>query len=120
MANSTMPLTTKISQQSTMKRAPKVLSSSYGDGYEQLSPDGINNVAEQWTVVWENLSSTDANTLETLWQTTRYGVDYVTWTPPLPSPLNTSKKYRIKSLDMVVSSGNIFTYQATVQQVFDI
>jgi|LakMenEpi03Aug12_release.lakeMendotaPanAssembly.Ray.scaffolds.fasta_scaffold924325_2 phage-related protein len=120
MANSTMPLTTKISQASQMKRAPKMLVSSFGDGYEQIAPDGINNVRQQWTIVWENLNSTDCATLENTWATTRYGADYVTWTPPLPSPLNVQKKYRINSMEMVAASGNIYTYNAQITQVFDI
>jgi phage-related protein len=120
MSNSTMPLTSSISQTSQMKREPRLITAKFGDGYEQNTPDGINNVKEVWNVTWDNLTSADCATLENTWKTTRYGCDYVTWTPPLPAPLNIQKKYRIVSLDMVADSGTLYSYNAVVEQAFDI
>ena len=86
-----LPLTNKISDQSTKSYSYKTLSAGYGDGYSQRANDGINNKVETWTVKYVPLLQADRNTVMTVFDTVQ-GVDYVTWTPPGDS---TSKKYVI-------------------------
>ncbi|MBT6196722.1 MAG: hypothetical protein HOI54_06835 [Candidatus Marinimicrobia bacterium] len=43
------------------EQKPKVLTVSYGDGYEQRTVDGINNLPEQWSLEWKNRPVAETN-----------------------------------------------------------
>ena len=47
------------------QRTPKTRIVSFGDGYEQRKPIGINNVEEEYTVNFVNRPSTEIDDLET-------------------------------------------------------
>jgi len=40
---------------------PRVLTATYGDGYEQRVAAGINNVPEVWELTWKNRTSAESN-----------------------------------------------------------
>ena len=73
MSTAAMPLTTKISQASSREAKPNILAVKFGDGYEQRIPNGINYKKDVWQVSWENLSTTDKDTVEAVFSTTRMG-----------------------------------------------
>ena len=58
----------------------KMLTNDFGDGYAQDTPDGLNNIADTFNVVWTNISDTNAiiirNTLK------GYNGLPFTWTDP--------------------------------------
>jgi phage-related protein len=111
-----LPLTSYISQASSKSRKNRVLKAQFGDGYEQVAPDGINNKIDMWSIVYDNLSSTDRGTLWTFID----GVgswDIVTWTP---IGEGTQKKFRITpdGASEQVKAGNVYSVSFTLQQVF--
>lgn len=46
-------------------KEPRLNISSYGDGYEQASGDGINILRPSTDVAWEGLTKTERDTLDT-------------------------------------------------------
>lgn len=110
-------LTNKISQQSTRQTIFRTLVSSFGNGYEQRSPDGINNKLVKWDLVWENLTSAEVSSLTTVFDTVG-GWDYITYTDPVDS---TSKRFKLSDgYSVSPKAGLIFDVSATLIQVFDV
>lgn len=110
-------LTDKISESSSRSTKYRVITSSFGDGYSQRTPDGINTRVDTWTLVWDNLDATDKATLETFIDSVGTW-SYFTWTPYGES---TAKKFVFTGdTSFTAKSGNVFSYQATATQVFDL
>mgnify|MGYP001810335232 CR=1 FL=1 len=42
----------------------RTIRSSFGDGYKQIAPDGINNIVDQWNLSWESLSIQESREIE--------------------------------------------------------
>lgn len=76
-----MPLTTKISESSSKTSNYRTLTSKFGDGYAQRTPDGTNSKVDVWDVKWSPLTLTERNTVVTILDLVG-GWDYITWTPP--------------------------------------
>lgn len=58
----------------------KVLTASFGDGYEQRVADGINNIRRKWSVRYMQVTA-DIDAIQTFLKATK-GVDSFYWTPP--------------------------------------
>lgn len=58
----------------------RVLKNEFGDGYEQVVPDGINTVRESLSVKWSGLTSSEAESIESFF--TSQAAASFTWTPP--------------------------------------
>jgi len=54
---------------------------NYGDGYEQRVAAGINNLPEEWSVSWNNRSTSDANKVIKFLEDQK-GVTAFDWYPP--------------------------------------
>ena len=111
-----LPLSTEISQSSSGRVEFKVLRCRYGNGYEQRSADGLNNSLGSWEVTWEGLTSTDFATIITALESSK-GVTYFTWTAPGDA---SGKKWVVTQYGKSVQAGNIYTINATLQEVADI
>ena len=61
--------------------APRINSSTLGDGYELRSPDGINTLAQVWSLSFNGKSDTDADAIESFLEG-KNAVTKFTWTPP--------------------------------------
>ncbi|CAB4180551.1 COG4718 Phage-related protein [uncultured Caudovirales phage] len=59
---------------------PRVLAAQFGDGYEQVTGDGINTLQSEWQVTFTRDSAT-IDTIESFLDT-KAGVTSFTWTPP--------------------------------------
>lgn len=46
-----------------MRKQYRVLRNNFGDGYEQIIPDGLNNQIQEWDLSWE-LNAAEALSLE--------------------------------------------------------
>lgn len=55
----------------------------FGGGYSQRSTDGLNTKSKNWNVVWEGITTTQANTLESFFDGLNGGVEAFLWTDPL-------------------------------------
>lgn len=59
---------------------PKVLRSSFGDGYEQRIPDGLNNIKRVWSLSYQQPTA-DTDIIENFFLVTK-GAEAFVWTPP--------------------------------------
>ncbi|MDN4590843.1 hypothetical protein DBA29_20390 [Xenophilus aerolatus] len=75
-----LPLTDRISQSSQRKTTPRSISCQFGDGYEQIRPDGINYLVDEWSIQYEALNATERATLVNVLRSVG-AWDYLTWTP---------------------------------------
>lgn len=111
-----LPLTDYISQSSAQSTKYATLKVRFGNGYEQRTPDGINTTQRSWTITYNNLSTTDRNTVWTFLNTVQ-GTAWWTWTPPG----GTSLKWVVDGdVQERVLSGNLYTISFTARQVFDL
>lgn len=115
-----LPVTNKITVNSTKSVSFRVKTATFGDGYTQTAADGINNKVDTWEVEWGALTLTQKNTVEaTLDSVGASGV--LTWTPMNES---VSKKFRMstdgyrRSLDGKLS--NVYKITCKLVQVFDL
>ena len=105
---------TWIPAKASLQERPRVVSSKFGDGYEQRRPDGINNVPQSWSLffVCPSVSMTQAilNFLRA-----RKGSELFTWIPPdAVAPINVvCREYASDD-----EPGNSRTLSATFEQVF--
>lgn len=110
-----MPLTDRVSQGSTRKRKNRVLSAQFGDGYSQEAPDGTNAATAEWSVQFENLTSTERTTLLAVLDAVG-GTDYITWTATGDA---SSKKWKVKDgYQEIWASGSHSTIQFAIRQIF--
>lgn len=107
-----LPLQNNISQASNSKISFRIIESSFGNGYSQRSPDGINNRVEEWTILYENIRHSERDQLITAFDSVG-GWDYLTWN---------SKKYIITSDGYTITekSGDICDVSVGLKQVFDV
>lgn len=116
MATVAMPVTNKISIVSDLEVKFRKLSVSYGDGYEQTAPDGINNTFDVWNLTWGGLSSTERNTVMTALRSVgTWGT--LTWTP---CDETVQKKYQIEGSIKSTREGAFYRVSCQVKQVFRI
>ena len=59
-----LPLTNKIELGADKSVNFKEISVQFGDGYQQVAPDGLNNKRDSWSITWSPLSSTELATIE--------------------------------------------------------
>jgi len=112
-----MPLTNKISQSSNRRREYNIISTQYGNGYEQRAVDGTNPVKETWTLVWEALTLSEYQTVQSALDTAA-GADYFTWTAFGDS---TSKKWvQVGPAQLSPMSGALFSISAQFKVVYDL
>lgn len=112
-----LPLTTKLSQSSSRKTAFRTLISQFGNGYEQRTPDGINTKLDTWNIQYENLSTTEKNTVLAVFDAVA-GWDVITWTPFGEA---SSKKFRLEDgYSFTPKSGDLYDISATLKQIFDV
>jgi len=65
--------------QSRVAWTPRRKVHTFGDGYRQLSPDGLSPILERWDVTFSNLLLEPANTLEAFLRA--HIVDRLYWIP---------------------------------------
>ena len=112
-----LPLQTFISQQSSRVRKYRVIEVRLGDGYSQRTADGLNAAEDSWTIVWENLTTTDRTTLMTFFDTVG-SWSVFTWMAPGDS---VTKKWRIQSdVNERAKAGNLYDISVKVRQEFDL
>lgn len=110
-----LPLTNLISQGSSVNYKNRVLQARFGDGYDQTAPDGINNIVAEWSLRYENLTTSEKNTLVNALNACG-SWDYLTWAPPSES----SKKFKVTSDGYAItpSSGDLWNVSFALRQVF--
>ncbi len=84
----------------SVELVPRVAETQFGDGYVQVSDDGLNPLAEAWDVVHDNVEAAIADEIEAF---VRPGLGRAVfdWVPP---GRTTSLKFRCKSFRRSLTS----------------
>lgn len=111
-----MPLTNKILISSSKTTDFRIIKMSFGDGYSQRAPNGINNRIDSWDVTWGALTFTEVDFLETTLGNIG-GHNVVRWTPSG----ETTEKFFINknSSYSKTRTGNVFSITCSFEQIYD-
>jgi len=91
---------------------PNVLETQYGDGYSSRLVFGLNQNLKVYSLAWNNISESNADTIETFLDA-RGGSESFTFTPPGES----SGTYLCRSWTKTINYLNRATITASFQQV---
>jgi len=64
-----------------LSETPNILMANFGDGYQQISPDGINPTAQVWNLTFSGKTDVDANAIISFFRAHAGAVTF-DWTPP--------------------------------------
>jgi phage-related protein len=92
--------------------SPRVLEVRYGDGYSSRLVFGLNQDLKMYQPRWDNLSESDADTIEDF-LVARKGQESFSWTPPGDS----AGKYICRNWNKTIPYANRASISATFQQV---
>ena len=99
-----------ISKQS----APNVKIVQFGDGYQHRITSGLNQNLKVWNPVFQNISETDADTIETFLDARADDNASFAWTPPGEA---SSSKYICLSWSKTIPYNDRATITASFQEV---
>jgi phage-related protein len=119
MTITALPLPEKIGLESSKSTMFRELAAQFGDGYQQVAPNGINNKIDSWSIIWSALTLTEVATVESVLNSTgSWGI--LSWTPYS----ETSKKYRMTKdgyARIAKGKGNgVYSITCKLIQVFDL
>lgn len=99
----------------TIDESARIISARFGDGYEQRSPDGINNLKTNYSLTFPGLYKADGDELEAFFRAQK-GAFSIQWTPPNSTiPLN----FVVRSWRRAYDSGDgMSTISATFERVY--
>lgn len=114
-----LPVPERIIIDSTKTAAFREMSAQFGDGYQQVAPQGINFKIDTWSITWAPLTSAQKTTVETALDANgSWGV--YTW---IPLGETVSKKFRVTKdgyTRQSLNRGNLFSISCKLVQVFDV
>lgn len=102
----------------------RVAETSFGDGYAQVAPDGINSVARVWPLTFKNRSHDVVKAVRDFLRGTypyfsdRAPSDYFFWTPPAPDD-EAEVKVRCTVWKLTFDEYDVATLTCTFKEVFD-
>lgn len=94
----------------------KVRSVQFGDGYSQRISFGLNQNPKEWSLTWNNITETDADTIESFLDARAADGASFDWTPPDSA---TSYKWICYQWNKTIPYYNRATITATFTQVFE-
>ncbi len=100
----------------TKRSKPNIRSVAYGDGYVARLNMGLNQNPKTWNPVWENITETDADTIETFLDARAADADPFTWTPPNES---SASKFVCDDWSKQINIAGFATISATFTEVFE-
>ena len=103
------------SDDSTFQPAPRLINNSFGDGYEQTAPDGLNANPYAGTVNFKNLQLSEANAILYFIDTHVGQVFY--WTMPGE---NTPRKWAAKKGASRTWTGALMNISIPLTERFDL
>ena len=109
-----LPANLVPSQASTRRRTYKTKRARFGNGYAQSAPDGINSVMDAWTLVFENLTTTERNQLVSILDSIQ-SWDYLTWQAPGDAG---TKRWLLNDGWSESTTGNLWTISFDVEQTY--
>ena len=109
---STQTFTWQIDGQPSGDVSLRVRTAKFGDGYEQVSRDGINNKVQTWPVMFTGQKARIQQITDFL--DARGGAEAFYWTPPLGA----QGLYRVTTYKPSHAGGDVYRLSATFQQTF--
>lgn len=109
-----LPLTYKISQESSHTFDQRHTVSQYGDGVQQRAAVGINNRFDTWNLIFDKLNVTERATMVAFFNSHGF-VKSFDWTPPN----GTASKWVFTSPMNEDNEATYYTFTFSVTQVFD-
>jgi phage-related protein len=100
----------------SLKLEQRVLTASFGDGYEQTAEDGLNPTRETWTLAWPAIANAHADEIEDFWRS--QGMSKAFWYR-VPGR-TTTKRYKFTSFDRSWVSGRMDGVTTGIRESFDI
>lgn len=89
------------------------LEAKFGDGYRQVSPDGINPVAERWNLVFDTVPTATAEAIRTFLRS--HAGQSFTWT----NPSSVEKRYiRTGEVSFVPAGPGHYSLRFTIEEFF--
>ena len=95
---------------------PKMRMTQFGDGYEQRTTFGLNQNPKEWSLTWQNITETNADTIEAFLDARAADGASFDWTPPDTA---TSYKWVCQQWDKTIPYTGRATITATFRQVFE-
>jgi phage-related protein len=96
--------------------APDVRVVQFGDGYQQRLRFGEQNNPKTWSVAFENITTSDSDTITAFLDARGDDAASFDWTPPGAS---SSSKYVCFEWNKSINYANLATIQATFTEVFE-
>lgn len=110
-----MPTFTYTPAYSTSKSVkPRFKQAKFGDGYSQESADGLNPIAEEWNVQFENITVATFTAIETFFKNTKGYLSF-DWT----TPDGLVGKFKVREWSFSQSAFQLRSGSATFVQVFE-
>jgi phage-related protein len=100
----------------TKNSQPVVRTVQFGDGYQQRLTYGLNQNPKSWDLTWQNITETNADTIETFLNNRAADNASFDWSPPDET---TSYKWICPQWNKTITYNNRATITATFQQVFE-
>ena len=96
----------------------KLLTAAFGDGYEQVAPDGLNPLRQVWRLTWQTLTKAEADAIVAFFDA-RHGSEVFDWTPP---GYASALQFRCPqwSPPRPDAGDDVFTVTAQLRQSFDL
>jgi hypothetical protein len=113
-----LPLPNNLSINTSYSQSGRTRLVEFGDGYVQRTPLGINNKVRNIVVVHENLSSIDAVTVLSVYDTVQASGDAITITNN--QLLSTDGKFHLIEVNVDMADNDRRTISATMREVFDL
>ena len=100
----------------TKTSAPTNRIVKFGDGYEQVVRFGLNQNPKTWTLTWENITQTEANTIDAFLDARAADGDAFDWTPPNEG---VAYKWRCDEWSTTLPYSNLYNISAKFRQVYE-
>jgi phage-related protein len=100
---------------SRVSHQPRVRRTVFGDGYEQRSPDGLNAIAQTWSLTFNNVDNAIADDIEAF-LTAQKGCLAFDWTPKWKA---TPIKVVCEGFERAIDGEFASNLSCTFRQVFE-
>jgi phage-related protein len=94
---------------------PRITTAKFGDGYEQLVPDGLNIHPRRWNIKFTARTGVEADAIDDFFKDRNGGVDWFWWSPPRRGRI----KVRCKTWNKIEQGFNNVDITAEFIECFD-
>lgn len=94
----------------------RVLTATFGDGYTQRTPDGLNVEIESWEMQWDTLTKSERDLIVNFLDA-RMGVEAFSFTMPGE---DVAKKWVCRRYNAMPRTHSVYALTATFERVYDL